>query len=88
MPVADERAAIAAANDSAYGLGACVLTRDVQRGEHIAADLLDCGMAWVNAGVREDPRLPFGGIKDSGYGREQSTWGIREFVSVKTVVVA
>lgn len=88
VPVADERAAIAAANDSAYGLGACVLTRDLQRGEHIAADLLDCGMAWVNACVREDPRLPFGGIKDSGYGRELSTWGIREFVDVKTVVVA
>lgn len=88
VPVADEAAAIAAANDSAYGLGACVLTRDVLRGEHIAADLLECGMAWVNACVREDPRLPFGGIKDSGYGREQSTWGIREFVDVKTVVVA
>lgn len=88
VPVADERAAIAAANDSAYGLGACVLTRDLPRGEHIAADLLDSGMAWVNGCVREDPRLPFGGIKDSGYGREQSTWGIREFVNVKTVVVA
>jgi succinate-semialdehyde dehydrogenase/glutarate-semialdehyde dehydrogenase len=88
VPVPDERAAIAAANDSVYGLGACVLTRDLQRGEHIAADLLDCGMAWVNAWIREDPRLPFGGIKDSGYGREQSTWGIREFVDVKTVVVA
>jgi succinate-semialdehyde dehydrogenase/glutarate-semialdehyde dehydrogenase len=88
VPVADEHAAIAAANDSAYGLGACVLTRDVERGEHIAADLLECGMAWVNAWVREDPRLPFGGIKDSGYGREQSIWGIREFVAVKTVVVA
>jgi succinate-semialdehyde dehydrogenase/glutarate-semialdehyde dehydrogenase len=88
VPVADERAAIDAANDSVFGLGACVLTRDVQRGEHIAADLLECGMAWVNASVQEDPRLPFGGIKDSGYGREQSIWGIREFVDVKTVVVA
>lgn len=45
-------------------------------------------MAWVNGCVREGSRLPFGGIKDSGYGREQSTWGIREFVNVKTVVVA
>jgi succinate-semialdehyde dehydrogenase/glutarate-semialdehyde dehydrogenase len=88
VPVRDEGAAVAAANDSAYGLGACVFTRDVVRGEHIAADLLECGMAWVNTCVQEDPRLPFGGIKDSGYGREQSTWGIREFVDVKTVVVA
>jgi succinate-semialdehyde dehydrogenase/glutarate-semialdehyde dehydrogenase len=88
VPVADEGAAIAAANDSVLGLGACVLTRDLQRGEHIAADLLESGMAWVNAWIREDPRLPFGGVKDSGYGREQATWGIREFVNVKTVVVA
>ena len=56
----------AAANDTVYGLGACVLTRDLQRGEQIAAALLDCGMAWVNGRVREAPRLPFGGIKDSG----------------------
>jgi succinate-semialdehyde dehydrogenase/glutarate-semialdehyde dehydrogenase len=85
VPVKDEAEAIAAANDSVYGLGACVLTRDLRRGEHIAADLLDCGLAYVNATVGEDPRLPFGGVKDSGYGREMSAFGIREFVNVKTV---
>lgn len=88
VPVKDEDAAIAAANDSVYGLGACVLTRDRARGEHIAAERLDCGMAWVNAPIHEDPRLPFGGIKASGFGREMSDWGIREFVNVKTVWVA
>ena len=55
VPVADERAAIAVANDSAYGLGACVLTRDVRGGEHIAADLLEAGMVWVNARVHDRP---------------------------------
>jgi succinate-semialdehyde dehydrogenase/glutarate-semialdehyde dehydrogenase len=88
VPARDEREAIALANDSRYGLGACVLTRDLLRGEHIAADLLEAGMANVNVGVSEDPRLPFGGIKESGYGRELSAWGIREFVNVKTVRVA
>ena len=88
VPVPDEEAAIAAANDTVYGLGCCVLTRDVERGERIAADRLECGLAFVNARVIEDPRLPFGGIKESGYGRELSTFGIREFVNVKTVYVA
>jgi succinate-semialdehyde dehydrogenase/glutarate-semialdehyde dehydrogenase len=87
VPVRDEAEAIAAANHSAYGLGACVLTRDTQRGEHIAADLLDCGMAYVNAMVHSDPRLPFGGVKESGYGRELSHHGIREFVNTKTAYV-
>jgi succinate-semialdehyde dehydrogenase/glutarate-semialdehyde dehydrogenase len=88
VPVESEREAIAAANDSSYGLGACVLTRDIARGERIAADLLDCGMAYVNEALREDPRLPFGGVKDSGYGRELSGYGLREFVNIKTICVA
>lgn len=88
IPVKDEEAAIRTANDSVFGLGAAVFTRDVERGECIAADALDAGSCFVNAEVRSDPRLPFGGIKESGYGRELSHFGIREFVNIKTVYVA
>ena len=87
IPVKDEEAAIATANDSVFGLGGCVLTRDVARGEHIAAELIESGSVFVNEAVRSDPRLPFGGIKESGYGRELSGYGIKEFVNIKTVVV-
>ena len=81
VPVKDEKEAIAAANGSAYGLGGCALTRDVANGERIAADLLDSGLPYVNAVVREDPPLHFGGIKHSGYGGEMSALrhqGIRQ----------
>jgi succinate-semialdehyde dehydrogenase / glutarate-semialdehyde dehydrogenase len=88
IPVRDEAQAIAAANDSAFGLGACVITRDLARGERIAADAIESGCVFVNDSVRSDARLPFGGVKESGYGRELSAYGIREFVNVKTVVVA
>lgn len=84
----DEDDAIAIANDSSFGLGACVITRDRARGERIAAERLDSGVAFVNEPVRSDPRLPFGGVKESGYGRELSSYGIREFVNIKTVHVA
>jgi succinate-semialdehyde dehydrogenase/glutarate-semialdehyde dehydrogenase len=83
----DEKAAIRVANDSVFGLGAAVFTRDVAKGEHIAARELEAGCCFVNAFVKSDPRLPFGGIKESGYGRELSSYGIKEFVNIKTVFV-
>ena len=88
IPVADEEAAIRAANDSRFGLGAAVFTRNTARGERIAAESLEAGCCFVNAQVKSDPRLPFGGIKESGYGRELSAYGIREFVNIKTVYAA
>jgi len=87
LPVKDEADAIRAANDSPFGLGAAVFTRDPQRGERIAAEQLEAGCCFVNAVVHSDPRLPFGGIKQSGYGRELSSFGIREFVNIKAVSV-
>ncbi|MFH1852093.1 MAG: NAD-dependent succinate-semialdehyde dehydrogenase [Candidatus Neomarinimicrobiota bacterium] len=83
----DENAALELANRSDFGLGAAVFTRDVERGRKIAEDLLTAGCCFVNDFVRSDPRLPFGGIKMSGYGRELGRQGIREFVNIKTVCV-
>ena len=83
----DEAEALALANRSAFGLGAAVFTGDAARGERLAADALEAGSCFVNTFVRSDPRLPFGGIKESGYGRELGPWGLREFVNVKTVYV-
>ncbi|HSE42862.1 MAG TPA: NAD-dependent succinate-semialdehyde dehydrogenase [Acidobacteriota bacterium] len=87
IPVEDEEEAIRVANDSVFGLGAAVFTRDIKRGENIAAEKLEAGACFVNAFVKSDPRLPFGGIKESGYGRELSVYGIREFVNIKTVFI-
>ena len=87
ISVKDEEEAITVANDSLFGLGAAVFTRDVARGEKIAINELEAGCCFVNAFVKSDPRLPFGGIKESGYGRELSHYGIREFVNIKTIFV-
>ena len=87
IAVPDEKAAIRVANDSVFGLGAAVFTQDIARGERIAAHELAAGCCFVNAFVKSDPRLPFGGIKESGYGRELSSYGIKEFVNIKTVFV-
>lgn len=83
----DEKDAIRIANESEFGLGSGVLTSDLDRGRRIAADELEAGMSFVNENVRSDPRAPFGGVKHSGYGRECSAYGIREFVNIKTVHV-
>jgi succinate-semialdehyde dehydrogenase/glutarate-semialdehyde dehydrogenase len=83
----DENEAIEIANDTIFGLGAAVFTNDVKRGERIAKEKINAGCCFVNAFVKSDPRLPFGGIKESGYGRELSSFGIREFVNIKTVFV-
>lgn len=85
--VDSEKEALRVANDTAYGLGAAVFTRDPERGERIARTGIDAGSCFVNDFVRSDPRLPFGGVKSSGFGRELSEFGILEFVNVKTVVV-
>ena len=87
IPVENTEEAIRGANDSSYGLGAAVFTRDLVEGERIAREELAAGCGFVNAYVRSDPRLPFGGIKESGFGRELSSFGIREFVNIKTVFV-
>ncbi len=83
----DEDDAIRIANDSEFGLGAAVFTRNKNRGQQIAEEKLNAGCCFVNDFVKSDPRLPFGGIGQSGYGRELSYLGIREFVNVKTVWV-
>ena len=85
--VPDEAEAVRVANDTPFGLGAAVFTRDLARGERIAREELAAGSCFVNAFVKSDPRLPFGGIGESGYGRELSRFGIREFVNVKTIYV-
>ena len=88
VPVQNEDAAIAAANDSPFGLGGAIMSRDIARAEAIAAERIEAGCVFINDAVRSDVRLPFGGIKESGYGRELSSYGIKEFVNIKTVWVA
>ncbi|HJR87527.1 MAG TPA: NAD-dependent succinate-semialdehyde dehydrogenase [Acidimicrobiia bacterium] len=88
IAVESEEEAVRVANDTSFGLGAAIFSTDVERAEHLAATRLEAGCCFVNALVASDPRLPFGGVKASGYGRELSVLGIKEFVNQKTVVVA
>ena len=83
----NESNAIELANKTQFGLGAAIFTHDIQKGEDIARSELNAGACFVNDFVKSDPRLPFGGVKDSGYGRELSSYGMLEFANVKTIVV-
>ena len=85
--VRSEAEALRTANDTCYGLGATVCTEDRARGEQIATNVIESGACFVNGVVRSDPRLPFGGVKSSGIGRELGRHGIQEFVNAKTVVI-
>lgn len=87
ISVRNEREAVRVANDSSFGLGAAIFTGDIKRGERIATYGMEAGCCFVNDFVKSDPRLPFGGIKSSGYGRELSHYGLKEFVNIKTVYV-
>ncbi len=87
IKVDDEKEAVKVANDTNFGLGAAVFTADEERGKRIAEKELQAGNCFVNAFVKSDPRLPFGGINESGYGRELSPFGIKEFVNIKTVYI-
>lgn len=87
ITVKDEKEAIKVANDSVFGLGSAIFTKDKKRGEKIAKEQLQAGSAFVNEFVKSDPRLPFGGINHSGFGRELSSFGIHEFINIKTVYI-
>lgn len=87
ISVRDEKEAVRVANDTGFGLAAAIFTKDVAKGERIATNKLETGCCFVNALVKSDPRLPFGGVKESGYGRELSHYGIKEFVNIKTIYI-
>jgi succinate-semialdehyde dehydrogenase/glutarate-semialdehyde dehydrogenase len=87
IKVNDTQEAIRIANDSEFGLGGAVFTQNIEEGLRIAREEIDTGFCAVNDFVKSDPRLPFGGVKKSGYGRELSYLGIREFVNIKTVTM-
>lgn len=87
LRASDEKHAVHLANDTVFGLGAAVFTSNIEKGETMAELQIEAGCCFVNDFVKSDQRLPFGGIKESGFGRELSTHGIKEFTNVKTVVV-
>jgi succinate-semialdehyde dehydrogenase/glutarate-semialdehyde dehydrogenase len=88
IEVASIAEAVEVANDTKFGLGAAIFSRNVEKAEQIAREELEAGSCFVNSFVKSDPRLPFGGIKGSGYGRELGLVGMHEFVNIKTVYVA
>ncbi len=87
IAVKDAEEAVTVANDSRFGLGASLWTRDLQKGEKLARQI-ESGAVFINGMTKSDPRLPFGGVKKSGYGRELSHYGIKEFVNIKTISIA
>lgn len=87
ISVKDETEAVKIANDTEFGLGAAVWTRGLERAERIARQL-ECGMVYINTMVASNPKLPFGGVKRSGYGRECAEFGLKEFTNVKTICIA
>ncbi len=80
----DEKGAMRIANDSKFGLGACIWTQDLEKAERLS-EMVESGIVTVNSMVVSDPRVPFGGIKNSGFGRELSRYGMLEFVNIKSV---
>jgi len=82
----DSEDALSIANDTDYGLGSNIWTRDVERGKKLA-ERVEAGLVFINGMVASDARLPFGGVKRSGYGRELSEYGIKEFTNIQTVWV-
>ena len=87
IPVKDTEEAVSVANDSKFGLGGSVWSRDEKKAETVARSI-ETGAVFINGLTKSDPRLPFGGIKNSGYGRELSHYGIKEFVNIKTIWIA
>lgn len=83
----NEAEALRIANDSEFGLGSAIFSQDRAHAEYLAQHIMQSGACFVNAAVHSDPRLPFGGIKNSGYGRELSSFSLREFVNIKTIVI-
>lgn len=84
----DEHEALQIANDSVFGLGSAIFSNDLHRAKQLAETQIEAGCTFINTFVKSDPRLPFGGIKQSGYGRELSLLGIREFVNAKSIYVS
>ncbi|NTV21402.1 MAG: aldehyde dehydrogenase family protein, partial [Chlorobium limicola] len=84
IEAADDDEAVAIANDSEYGLGSAVFSADTLRAAEIASRL-ETGNCFINAMVKSDPRMPFGGVKQSGYGRELSSYGIKEFTNIRSL---